>query len=375
MGKTIAELIEGRDNNFNLIRFLAASAVVCAHVYFLLGREGGGFSLYGFTEADLSVGAVNVFFVVSGFLITRSLLGRGDLAAYVAARALRLVPALAVTSAILVFILGPLVSSVPLWRYIADPAAWLYLVVTPVVFEEALPLPGVFQGVPVEGIVNGPLWTLRYEAIAYGAVAAFWLAGAFSTRLRGAVTAVGLLAAFFAINCFTDLRTHIGVLDSTVRFGILFTIGGIFYGLREKIRPNLPVLALLTGLAAATWPVSALQEFTTAIAVGYGVFWLAYSPGGILLQFNECGDYSYGLYIIHWPVLQTVIWLVPGNLPADALFLAVYPATLTFAVLSWHYVEKPALALRQPVTDLLHRIQAGLYSPGGSLRSTHQAQA
>ena len=39
MANTIAALLQGRDNNFNLIRFLAASAVILDHSFALVAPE------------------------------------------------------------------------------------------------------------------------------------------------------------------------------------------------------------------------------------------------------------------------------------------------------------------------------------------------
>src|SRR3954470_4869077 len=69
----------GRDNNFNLIRLLAALAVLVAHSWPLtLGRR-----VPDPLAASIGLGlggiAVDVFFVTSGFLVAASLLRRGNL--------------------------------------------------------------------------------------------------------------------------------------------------------------------------------------------------------------------------------------------------------------------------------------------------------
>jgi len=60
-------------------------------------------------------------------------------------------------------------------------------------------------------------------------------------------------------------------------------------------------------------------------------------------NFGRYGDFSYGIYIIHFPVLQTLIGF--GLFEANA-YLALGVATLLvvgLAFASWHLVEKPFL--------------------------------
>lgn len=70
----ISVLAQGRDNNLNLIRFVAATAVLLSHSYPL--ALGNGFkdplgTLFGLTFGAVSV---DVFFFTSGFLVTASLM-------------------------------------------------------------------------------------------------------------------------------------------------------------------------------------------------------------------------------------------------------------------------------------------------------------
>jgi len=76
---------------------------------------GGGF-------ATLGTVAVDVFFVTSGFLVTRSLLERRSLRHFVAARLLRVLPGLAVMLVLTAYVLGPLFTSLPVTSYLTDPA-------------------------------------------------------------------------------------------------------------------------------------------------------------------------------------------------------------------------------------------------------------
>ena len=57
-------------------------------------------------------------------------------------------------------------------------------------------------------------------------------------------------------------------------------------------------------------------------------------------------DYSYGLYIFAYPVQQTLIWAT-GMTSAPLYIAASLVVTLGIAALSWHFIEEPALRLKE----------------------------
>ena len=79
----------GRDNNFNLIRFCAAFAVLISHSFAIATGSGSAEPMrhtLGLTWAYI---AVDVFFLTSGFLVTASLISRQSAVGFAWARALR----------------------------------------------------------------------------------------------------------------------------------------------------------------------------------------------------------------------------------------------------------------------------------------------
>jgi peptidoglycan/LPS O-acetylase OafA/YrhL len=74
MANTIATLLHGRDNNFNLVRFLAASAVILDHSFALVAHDPTAGALIDVERLEIGRLAVDVFFIISGFLVTRSVM-------------------------------------------------------------------------------------------------------------------------------------------------------------------------------------------------------------------------------------------------------------------------------------------------------------
>src|SRR5690606_36414492 len=165
-------------NNFNLIRLVAAWLVIYGHAWAITGTPGtdliGAVTRFKFAGGV----AVDVFFVVSGFLIAASL-QRNDARGYLASRALRILPALVACVALSVFVLGPLLTTAPgYWR---DTLTWDYLWANGSLWASRFFLPGVFGDHP-NPAVNGSLWTLPVEARLYLALLAAGLCGVLTPR-------------------------------------------------------------------------------------------------------------------------------------------------------------------------------------------------
>jgi hypothetical protein len=148
MANTIAALLHGRDNNFNLIRFIAASAVLLDHCFALVAPDQAANAFIDVEGLGIGRLAVDVFFIVSGFLVTRSVMTQPTLVDYAVARFLRLFPALLAACIFIAFVLGPLVTLASWHDYFTDPRVWLFVPLTASLVTHSMTLPGVFDSVP-----------------------------------------------------------------------------------------------------------------------------------------------------------------------------------------------------------------------------------
>src|SRR5438552_4064356 len=143
---TIADFAVSRDNNFNLIRFRAASAVLVSHSYALSTGDPKTEPLrawLGFSAGDI---AVDVFFLTSGFLVAGSLFSRRSVFSFALARALRIYPAMLVSVALTVLIVGMWFSSSAATSFITNSDTWRYIWKNAtLVFGIAYKLPGAFE--------------------------------------------------------------------------------------------------------------------------------------------------------------------------------------------------------------------------------------
>lgn len=116
-----------RDNCFDLLRTLAAFAVLFSHSFALSGLPE---PLIGY-KSTLGNLAVWVFFAISGYLITKSCLASATLRLFTIKRLLRIMPALIVLLVASVFVAGPLLTQFTMGEYFADIHTWTYLFQNP----------------------------------------------------------------------------------------------------------------------------------------------------------------------------------------------------------------------------------------------------
>ncbi|UHQ24641.1 acyltransferase [Lysobacter sp. 5GHs7-4] len=332
--RTLAEGHAQPRNNFNLIRLVAAWLVIYGHSY-AVTASGGQDLLLQLVQIKFAGGiAVDMFFVISGFLIAASL-ERNRLAGYVAARALRIFPALIVCVALSVLVLGPWLTTAA--DYWSSPQTWKYLRANALLSRDTQYfLPGVFETLPSHAI-NGSLWSLPIEVRLY-----LWLAliGLLRLlpRLRFNLLCVALL--IFGVVKYggqTLSPEKINWLYCTA----YFLTGSLAWVNRDRVPLRWWLLALVL-VAAALLRGSSYYYLGYFVALSYTTLFLAFVPR--LPQIRRT-DLSYGLYLYGWPAQQLVQHYAPSTGPLmNTLWATLIAGTL--AALSWHLVERPALRLK-----------------------------
>lgn len=348
----LGQLAHGRDNNLNLIRMVAATAVLVSHAWPLTLGPSAIEPLNVSLGHSLGRIAVYVFFVISGFLITASFERSETLFRFVAARVMRLMPGLIVSLLFVAFVLGLAVTRLPASAYLASPDTWGFLVSNTLLVSPQYSLPGVFEDNPFPS-VEGSIWTLFYEVACYGLV--FLLGIGAMLRPRR----LGLFVCGYATLCAVLLASGVDMpykLHRMAQLSLPFVIGMGAWAWRDRL-PLSGATAIALWVAAILLGDTPFAYVSFLLAVAYATFWLAYVPGGWIRGYNRVGDYSYGVYIYAIP-LQGLVVMLFG---ATSIWLHValaFPITLLAAVLSWRLIEEPSLKLLKG--EALQRLEESL---------------
>lgn len=108
-----------RDNHSNLLRMIAATAVLVSHAYPIALGKGVPEPLSSALNISLGTVAVLTFFSISGYFISKRFHEGGNSLEFWTARVLRIYPALLAVLLVTIFVIGPACTTESLWAYLA----------------------------------------------------------------------------------------------------------------------------------------------------------------------------------------------------------------------------------------------------------------
>ena len=331
-------------NNFDLLRVVLAIMVVFYHIGYLTNLEI--FQVLKF-HIDGAF-AVEAFFVVSGFLVTMSYENAPGIKVYAQRRFRRIAPAY-ITSVLTGILLGAFLTTLTIRDYFSSAHVLKYLMFNLTLLNFKCPtLPGVFSH-QYEPAINGALWTIKVE------VAFYFLVPFLVKLIRRFGVGKVLLPIFilsvlyragFEILAQASGRPIFAILAKQIPAQLAFFVGGAYLYYRETSIKQIPWL--LTLACGIIYLVSSgvIRAVVAPVAVCVLVAWMAVGLR-CLGRFGKHGDFSYGIYLYHFPIIQTLIhlgWFDRG--PWPTLVLACTLVGIA-ALLSWHLIEKPALSYRK----------------------------
>lgn len=293
---------------------------------------------------DLATAGVIAFFVVSGFLVTRSAFQSKSTIAFVTARVLRVCPALVAASAVTALLIGPIVTPLGSYEYFSSIDPWRYVLLVSTL-DVGQSLPGVFANNPLAHAVNGSLWTLQVEIFLYGVTAVALAIGILRHKLLCTLFVFGAALAIVLMPevVLPWIPRHDAPM--TPRLMLAYSLGVLGYLYRKAVPLSLCVALLLVMGTICCWGTTlfAVAFYTTSaylvLYIGLlQVDWIARATGGV--------DLSYGIYIYSFPVQQALVSLFHIDRPF-VLAAYTFPIVSVFALASWRLVEGPALHLKE----------------------------
>ncbi len=377
---SLSPYLQCKNNNFNLLRFIVASTVVYQHCYLVLG--------YDYRQYSYLIKIINpvaVFFIISGFLISKSWDNSLSILIYARKRISRIFPALVASLFITIFIIGPICTNLNLKAYFFDISIYRYFL-NNLIFNTNYFLSTVFAENPNK-YANGALWSLMPEVFCYIMLAFF---GNVAKKYKYSQPHFHLLIIAILLIAYQDVLSQPQINQEYLEKIIYFAIGASYYRYRQHIHLNgkVAIFLLLSYLINQqfycniyfNWLLLPYLVFYFSFArfgssrFGFSHFCLAKSWGltEFWHNFGKKSDLSYGIYIYHFPIQQTIVHflltsqiLKPflsnfapelGNITATSnhdlniilfafIFVATYIPSLILAFLSYKYLEKPMLTI------------------------------
>lgn len=337
---------KNHENNFNLIRFGAACLVMYTHS-FALAIHPDAEPLRDYIGMTLGTVAVDVFFVVSGFFLAKSIYTKNDILEYIIARGLRILPLLWMVVLFTALILGPIFTGGSLSEYI-NLGVLKYIVANSTLIVMLDKLPAVFTDNPFPNAINGSLWTLPYEARMYVLLAAVWclskvLKHSIEKVLIPSVALIALYGFIYGIWSFS-------AGDPGLRLCWMFFLGGTFYLYRDLV-PDFGVVFSATILGGSFFFYPDQFELVHFILTPYLILQIGLRKVRVIHRFNSIGDGSYGIYLLAFPVQQAFV--SAGVLDPIILFFYTSLTVIPLSLLSWWNFESKAMNFKVPIYNFV----------------------
>ncbi|WP_051289383.1 acyltransferase family protein [Chryseobacterium daeguense] len=316
-------------NNFDFLRVLLAFIVFVGH----LGTLSASKELKFLENSPIEI-AVFGFFIVSGFLIARSYERSSSLKSYLKKRIKRIVPAYLLV-VFLCAILLSLVSTLSFSEYFGNPQVYKYLFWNSLFLNFKAPwLPGVFGN----QAVNGALWTLKVEMCYYFAVPLMFLLFGKNNKYRTISLVILYFLSLIYLNYFEGLN-KMSLAKQLPGVLCYFIAGMLIYFNFDKFiqyKHKLFIVAIATVWIDLIFDI----KLFSPMMIGIIVLYIAYSFK-FLNNFGKYGDFTYGIYIFHFPIIRTFTTLGLFE-DYNPFVMAVVCMLLVIAVgvSSWHFYEK-----------------------------------
>ncbi|MFT4115717.1 acyltransferase family protein [Bradyrhizobium sp.] len=342
-----------RGPGFDHVRLFAAFIVLLHHCrgvqYFdfrddLLLQYSAGF-------LDFGRFAVVIFFAISGFLVTPSLLRTGNVVDYAVHRGMRIFPALIVVVALTIFLLGPALTAEPLSSYFENAQTYRYgkNILTLVVDQ----LPGVNERTGTQLTINGSLWTLHFEVLCYIVLGLIGAIGLLSRRNVVLIAWCAFYAIYVAMCTMPSFAAALPARFSTFAgLFVYFGSGVLLYLFRERIPFSIGLACAAIALLLIALPFGG-GPLAAPVCLPYIMVFCGLSqlPERVRLKH----DISYGVYLIHAPVLFAFSLTFPDVRTWWVAALAVALVTSSLAYASWTFVENPALRKKKAAATWVNR--------------------
>jgi len=331
-----------KNNNLNFLRLLLAYIVVIFHSMNLSG--------YKYPLAKLFNGhiAVRCFFIISGFLIIRSFWSSYSLKEYIVKRCKRLLPAYFLVIIICTLFLS-LLSNLSIIEYFKQKQLIKYLISNIFFMNFLQPsLPGVF----IENknhAINGSLWTIKLE-IGFYLIVPIIANILYKLKTKKRInTFLALLYIFGYIYKFLCLyiskkysNHFMKELAHQLPGYIQYFSVGIFCAINYNLFHRYGKYLAIPGMIFLIVYYTIGNDYFLPIGLMFIIIFIGFNFS-ILNAIGKIGDYSYGVYIFHFPIIQILVSLGYFNINKYVALLVTLGTVFSISYLSWHFIEKKIL--------------------------------
>jgi peptidoglycan/LPS O-acetylase OafA/YrhL len=337
-----------RRNSFDIIRLFAAFCVFYSHQLAFAGIPEPSLGPLGISLASTGL---YIFFALSGYLVFKSIAREDRANHYFRARILRIFPG-SFVNVLFCLALGSLITTVSwsdFWNSRETLSYFLHnasIIVTPTQFA----LPGVLADARWP-VVNGSIWTIKYELLCYLALFAFFRVARF-TNVKPRSFFFGAFVCFLTfyvyrmssypkpedISFFSDYNAF-----NTARFSMTFFFGAFLAALEPLSERSRLLAFALPAVLIVFGPSPVFARAGIILLLTLLVIEIGRTPIFFSATYRQLGDLSYGFFLYAYPIQAWVLTKYFDGNNIVSLTAVCTLLVLGCAWLSWQFVERIAL--------------------------------
>lgn len=310
------------NNNFNLVRMIAACMVIYAHSFSI--QPNGNVDIVSRFSRVTHAGqlAVFIFVFLSGIYLCKSLKNSKNFFQFIFKKIMRIFPLLIVTLGFIIAI-GAVFTTLPLSEYFNNTMTKNYFIHNLLNISNEHYLPGVFLN-HADQSMNGVLWYTTYILRVYLIGGLLYFSGIFKDKEKANISLIVLLIWISVFpKSFPLLGSSYGLYGSEVfpQYTITLIISCLIYinFPNLKVNPIYIILLLLLGLIQKDFTYENTLVIWALIAILTGLYIGTLKP---LIKFR-IPDYSFSIFLFGWPVQQVICELLPNISPIANTWLSI----------------------------------------------------
>lgn len=296
------------DNCFTIIRMLCCLIIIYEHCV----RVGG----LGYIDMHLSELCVDIFFILSGFWVSRSFILSNSKKNYAKKRIKKIIPPYYAVLIVTAIVFSFLCKEGAWWYWFGNVQVWKNLFFNSIFLNFLCPtLPGILVDSNISEI-NGSLWTLKIE-VGFYITLPIIIEIIKKIRKKNVVL---VLTYIFSVG-YAIMMPRIGMpasLTKQLPYYLRFFSMGMFFALNGNKGQNIKVIYAAVALVITTagFNIKIVELTIMPIALAILLFYV-----GFRFKCGNIKDLSYLIYLIHFPIIQ--IFNIIGIINNGILLIAV----------------------------------------------------
>ncbi len=335
-------------NCFDFVRLMMSVTIFFAHLSELSQSAKLSFIGAYFSSSF----AIKTFFIISGFLVAKSFINTDSIFKYFLKRAKRILPAYVFTILFFAVVLAFFSTCTPS-QYFSNIILYKYLFWNLIFMNFVQPcLPGLFDN-NLLCAVNGALWTIKIEESFYILLPFLFYILNKTKKSTIVLSVIYLLSlSYFFVCTYYNKPLFAKQLPGQ----LIYFVTGIFLYLNFKKVLQFKIELLIISTAILMINNYFIFDYTVLYPMVLGLFVITFAYSITYFNnFGKYGDFTYGIYISHFPIIQLFRHLNYFDTYNPYLMACVTLFTsLIFSFFSWHFIEKRFLKRKHTSKNPVH---------------------